>query len=126
MSETKLGSKLPANIVFDLLKAKGVRTIVKVDVRDCLLHPHSDSNVIQCLRSFVVRKLDWRRADMGIEVLLQAAPDIEEITLYYTGNKEVLNRWTGYEGLRRLKKVAILLNPLIFLFARTQLIALTA
>lgn len=106
MSNRKFGSKLPSNIVFDLLRSKGVKTVVNVHVRDCPTHPHGDSNIIQSFQNLVVRKLNWRKMDMGIEVLLQAVPEVEDLTLYYSCNEEVLARWTGYEGLRRLKNVS--------------------
>lgn len=43
---------------------------------------------------------------MEVEVLFQAVREVEELTLYYGCNEEVLDRWTGYEGLRRLKRVS--------------------
>jgi len=95
-----------AILIFDSLRKKGVTHILKVIVPDCTIHPHGDDAVIRCLEGLHVKKLDWRKQDLSVATILQAAPEVEEVRLYSSGNRDVLSHWASYEGLYRLPKVS--------------------
>src|SRR5208282_4980410 len=94
-----------ACLIFDSLRKRGVRYVLEVTVPDCPIHPHSDEAIIQCLKGLHVRHLDWRKRDLSVATLLQAAPEVEEVHLYSSGNLDVLSHWASYEGLYHLPKV---------------------
>ncbi|KAF8544885.1 hypothetical protein BDD12DRAFT_373383 [Trichophaea hybrida] len=91
-------------LIFELLWSKGVRKIIRVIVDDEEDTPHSDE-VIESLRRFEIEDWDWKKVDMCSEVLRNAAPDAEKITLYCSGNNAILRSWSAEDGLKRLQRL---------------------
>jgi hypothetical protein len=94
-----------ARTIFNSLRDRKIKRILEVTVPDCPNHPHSDDTIINCLKEFGVKRLDWRKLDLSVKTILQAAQDVEELCLYSSGNEDMLTHWASYEGLYRLHKV---------------------
>lgn len=45
---------------------------------------------------------DWQRPDLSIDVIRQAAPDVQHLVLYWSGNQSILRGWASEEGIPRL------------------------
>ena len=97
-----------AGIVFRYLKSKGVKHIIEAVIPDCMVHPHANRYIIDALRPFNVKRLNWRKLDIGVETIKRAAPDVEVLTLHSSGDWDALSRWVGVDGLCQLPKVAVL------------------
>lgn len=62
---------------------------------------------------------DWRKPDLSTEVIAFAAPTVENVHLYWSGNQAVLRAWDCDEGIprlyvtteRRLKRVTVYAAP---------------
>ncbi|KAK3395251.1 hypothetical protein B0H63DRAFT_533929 [Podospora didyma] len=96
--------------VFNMLRGQGVKTILKVTVKDNKHRPCSDKKIQECLKDFDVRYLDWNKRDLCIDIVHAACPNISELTLYWSGRGAVLIGWTastGLCGLNKLSKVNI-------------------
>ena len=91
--------------VFDYLWEKGVRNILKVVVPDCPVHPHTNQAIRNLLQKFSIKRLEWRKKDLSVQTLMTAAPKLEKIRLFASGNQDVLDHWASPEGLSRLRQV---------------------
>jgi len=94
--------------VFKWLWGNGVRRILEVRVYDLGETPHKDQVIEEMLRPFNVEKWNWKKLDICSETILRAAPDVEEIFLYSSGNNAVLRSWSCKHGLAQLKNVSSL------------------
>lgn len=98
----------PARVVFDWLsECKFVERILEVRVDDDHSNAHSEEDIAAALKRFNILHLDWRRADISIHTILDAAPRVEELHLYSSGSLATIDHWTGPQGLRRLRHVNI-------------------
>lgn len=89
-----------------LYKEKQVEEILELNVRDSLMQPHSEQAIEEVISKFNVRKLNWRRMDLSINSIIDAAPNVEVLHLYSSGNWAALGHWTNSEeGLGRLKEL---------------------
>jgi hypothetical protein len=93
-------------LIFDLLYNKKVKKIIKLIVDDDEDIPHSDE-IIEKLSRFEIEEWDWRKMDICSEVIRTAAPDVQQVFLYSSGNNSVLRGWSCSDGLNQLKKVSI-------------------
>ncbi|KAK4210780.1 hypothetical protein QBC37DRAFT_390236 [Rhypophila decipiens] len=105
----------PYQEVFDWLKdSEGVTRILKVTVDDIGDMPHSDQAIVECLKDFKVEIFDWRKTDISIDTVQEAAPDVEELYLYSTGRKPALIGWSckhALIGLKKLKELHVIFQP---------------
>ncbi|KAH8820737.1 hypothetical protein F5884DRAFT_765006 [Xylogone sp. PMI_703] len=91
---------------FDWLYNKGVRYILKVVVDDLHDPSHSDRAIEDCLRRFVeIETLEWRKVDLCPETIFNACRNVQELSLWWSGNRIALRAWGEPEGLVRLKKL---------------------
>ena len=106
----RTGDSAPVPSIFNYLvsdtNGRPVRRILEENVRDCSLHPHSNSSIRKCLGMMEVKLLNWRKKDLDLNVIKSAAPNVEELTLYSSGNEDVLTSWTSYKGLYELINVS--------------------
>lgn len=102
--EQQLVGKGDFQLIFSMLKQKGVKKIISISVDDVDSNPHSDE-AIESLRSFNVEEWDWRRVDLCSSVIHTAAENARKIFLYSSGNNAVLRSWSAADGLNRFKKV---------------------
>jgi hypothetical protein len=91
--------------VFDLIRTKKVKKILRLTVTDNFERPCSDEVIEDCLRNFDIRYLDWRKYDLCIDVVLNAAPRVVELWLYSNSNNAVLRSWAASNGICYLKRV---------------------
>lgn len=91
--------------MFQFLRDKGVRRIVRVIVDDRQEPTHSDEAIEEALIGFQVEKWDWRRLDICSDTVLFAAPNVREICLYWSGNNAILQGWSARNGLHTLKSL---------------------
>lgn len=82
-----------------------VKNIIELHVRDSLLFPHSEERIEKVVGLFNVEKLNWKRVDLSIDSVKQAAPAIRELTLYSSGNKAAFYHWFSPRGLYTLSSV---------------------
>ena len=75
---------------------------------------HSDTAIELAVETFGVEVWDWKKFDIGIDVILRACPDLEEINLYTTGNLSILRDWSSEDGLVRFRKVSLSFCPRLF------------
>ncbi|PYI35213.1 hypothetical protein BP00DRAFT_454169 [Aspergillus indologenus CBS 114.80] len=97
--------------VFDRLHKVGVRRIIRLHVDDMGDQPHMDSAIERAICGhdafgiedsrhgdpIIVEEFDWQKPDLGIEVIQKAAPDVEHLTLYWSGNTTILRGWASKE-----------------------------
>lgn len=92
--------------IFQWLKNNSVKQIIHLFVEDNKPCPHSDESIELALRDLkVIKTWDWHKSDIGSTTLLKAAPDVQEIVLYWSGRNAVLRGWSEEEGLNRLPKL---------------------
>ncbi|PSN59993.1 subtilisin-like protein [Corynespora cassiicola Philippines] len=84
--------------VFDWLRGKGVKVIVKVMVIDDGDTPHSDRAIEESLEEFQVENWDWKKLDISSEVISRSTTKVEEVSLYCSGNNAVLMGWGSSYG----------------------------
>lgn len=94
-----------ANVIFNHLAVNGVKHILKVVVPDCTIHPHANKDIIDALRPFTIRNLDWRKSNLGVKTIMMSAPDVETLALYSSGDEDALAQWINSDGLCQLPKV---------------------
>lgn len=92
--------------VFDWLKKKGVEKIFKVKVND-MERPHMDSAIRKAIKGIVIDVWDWQKLDISSETIIQGAPDVTVLNLYWSGNGAVLQGWSCKYGLAKLPNVSI-------------------
>ncbi|KAK2024170.1 hypothetical protein LX32DRAFT_706129 [Colletotrichum zoysiae] len=119
--------------VFDKLYELKVRNILRLYVEDWQAPSHTDAAIEVALqgidslaierkpedrRPIAVETWDWRKPDLSIEVIAFAAPTVEHVNLYWSGNQAVLRAWNCKEGIpklfasgKRLKTVIIHASP---------------
>ncbi|KAH6851065.1 peptidase S8/S53 domain-containing protein [Chaetomium sp. MPI-CAGE-AT-0009] len=85
--------------VFDWLRSRGVKKILKLTVVDDQEPSHTDSSIERALRGFDVEIWDWKQADLNSDVIYYVAPRARVIHLYSTGNNAVLMGWASPYGL---------------------------
>jgi hypothetical protein len=81
--------------VFEFLRSKRVTNIEYLEVPDCLIHPHSDSQIEECLRGFEIYSLNWRKRDISYRMLSRTTPGLNKLTFYPSGNEDVLDYWAN-------------------------------
>jgi hypothetical protein len=91
--------------LFDFLREKYVKRVIRVIVDDTNDPPHSDESIEKCLGGLGVEVWDWKKIDLCSETILTAAPDVTEVSLYWSGNNAVLRSWSDREGLNLLSKL---------------------
>jgi len=91
--------------LFDFLRKKGVRRIIRVIVDDKLKPAHSDEAIERALGGLRVEIWDWQKFDLCTETIFSAAPDARKVCLYWSGNNAVLSGWSEQGGLKRLGKL---------------------
>lgn len=91
--------------IFDELRERGVRRILRVTVEDDFDNPCTDEVIESCIRGLDVRYIDWRKPDLCLDVLVRAAPNVVELTLYSSGSSVVLRGWASTGGVCNLNRV---------------------
>jgi hypothetical protein len=133
----KLGRK-DMKFFFEWLYKKGVRHIIRVSVEESgkLGEPvHGDEIIQQCLATFIVEHLDWRKTDLDPETILHISSKVEkqaptldnpgktetgpdrqlnQLDLMWSGSNAVLRGWSEPEGLAmlpHLQRICIFIPP---------------
>lgn len=96
-------------------KPRAVTEIMEVTVLDRLRSPHDDQVIEDCVKSFRVQILNWRKLDLCLagftsEGLGSGECPIETLHLYSSGNQAVIKHWLcreGSGGLLDLPKVSV-------------------
>lgn len=89
------------------LEFRRVSRILSLQVHDSFHSPHTEETIEMAVKPFNVDTLDWRRMDLSIDCILEAAKDVKVLSLYSSGNLAVLSHWSGVDGLVRLEKVIL-------------------
>lgn len=92
-------------LLFAWLRNKGVKRVIRVIVDDTLDPAHSDEAIETALGGLRVEKWDWKKFDISIETIFNAAPHTREVCLYWSGNNAVLRGWAELGGLHLLTKL---------------------
>ncbi|KAK3400893.1 hypothetical protein B0T20DRAFT_154676 [Sordaria brevicollis] len=91
--------------VFQWLKGKGVKKILKVVVEDNPNRFCSEETIETCLKSMEeIRFLNWNKRDLAVPTLSHAK-NLTELTLYSSGINAVLHHWSDQTGLITLPKL---------------------
>ncbi|PNP59103.1 hypothetical protein THARTR1_01351 [Trichoderma harzianum] len=91
--------------IFDWLKKKKVERVFEVIIEDDLSTPHEDETIIETLKTFGVETWNWKKYDICIDTISQAAPNVSTVYLYTSGNNAVLRGWSDETGLRTLQQL---------------------
>lgn len=91
--------------IFDRLRKKGVKTVLKVIIDDSTMPAHSDEAIEDALKFMDVEIWDWKRTDLCSEVIYRVASKAREVHLYWSGNNAVLRGWSEEGGLKRLSQL---------------------
>lgn len=94
--------------IFKWLERNHVDSILEVTVVDNAEPYHSDEVIEACLYRFDVRVWNWYKVDLCCQVILNAARNVTDVTLYSSGNNAVLTGWSSSSGLAMLPKVRAL------------------
>ncbi|KAF5597985.1 intracellular serine protease [Fusarium pseudoanthophilum] len=96
--------------IFNQLRSKGVDTILRVFVQDSdpRSPSHSDEAIEKALQGMGVEVWDWNKTDLCTEVIVNAAPKVQEVHLYWSGNNAVLRGWSEAGGLAKLPELGLL------------------
>lgn len=89
--------------LFEFLRSKGVKRVIRVIVDDKEQPAHSDEAIERALGGLDVEIWDWRKYDLCTETVVTAAPHTREVSLYWSGNNAVLRGWSEPGGLALLK-----------------------
>jgi hypothetical protein len=95
------------DILHWLGECKRVNKIFELRVTDSLYQPHSEEVIEDALKKFDVENLDWRRTDLSINTVREAAPNVKRLSLYCSGNQAVLEHWIGEHGISSLGEVCL-------------------
>ncbi|ETS73385.1 hypothetical protein PFICI_14990 [Pestalotiopsis fici W106-1] len=91
--------------LFEWLKTSmKVQKILEVVVDD---HPndfHSDEIIEYCLKRFDVEALNWAKMDMCSDTIYEAAKNVRDLILYWSGNRAILKSWAAPDGLAQLRE----------------------
>lgn len=97
--------------VFELLRHKGVQTILEITVDD-LGHPaHSDSAIEKALcwgnppQTMNVEVWNWKKVEISPDLIFKVASDVTSVQLYWSGRNAVLRAWSEEEGLPKLARL---------------------
>lgn len=93
--------------IFEFLRDKKVSRVIRVIVDDTSEPSHSDESIEICLGGLNVEIWDWMKVDLCTETIYTAAPDVRELSLYWSGNNSVLRGWSEREGLAILTKLEL-------------------
>ena len=88
--------------LFNWLRIKGVKNIIKVIVCEDEDPFHSDEAIITALGRFIVEILDWTKPDLCPQTILQACNHVRELHLSWSGLNGMLLVWSGEDGLAKL------------------------
>ncbi|KAI0005738.1 hypothetical protein F4779DRAFT_34502 [Xylariaceae sp. FL0662B] len=86
-------------LIFEWLRERGVKKIVKVLVIDDGDASHTDERIEEALRGFDVEEWDWKKLDLCSDVIKNCTTVVREISLYSSGNNAVLMGWASEHGL---------------------------
>lgn len=93
--------------ILDWLYSRGVRKIIKLKVPDRLVNPHDDVRMADYVERFEVEVLDWKVLDLSISVFKDRKHELEEIRLYSSGRRSVIDHWFNKDdGVESLPKVS--------------------
>jgi hypothetical protein len=82
-----------------LHREKGVHSILDLHIPDALEGPHLERDIEICLQQFdAIEALNWQLMDMSLETI-RNVKGLKKLWLYCSGNRDVLNYWTGSEGV---------------------------
>lgn len=87
-----------------------MRKIIRIVVQDDPIDFHSDELIEHSLKGFDVEEWRWKKWDMCSDTILEAAPDVRIVDLYWSGNKAILRSWAAADGLVLLKRVGRVRN----------------
>lgn len=90
--------------VFQWLRENHVRTIKRVVVIDDSDRPHSDGAIEQALMNLDVEIWDWKKPDICSDVIYSVAPNVREVSLYWSGNAATMLGWYSNEGFANREK----------------------
>lgn len=93
--------------IFDRLREKGVKTILRLIVDDSASPAHSDEAIEAALKDINVEIWDWQKTDLCTEVIYKTAPKAREVNLYWGGNNAVLRGWSEEGGLKKLRELKL-------------------
>ncbi|TLD03660.1 uncharacterized protein PgNI_11877 [Pyricularia grisea] len=98
--------RLDMIFLFNWLREKGVKRIVRVEVDDMEMPCHSDEAIEEALAGFDVEVLDWKREDLDVTTLHHIGDKLREVHLYWGGRNAVLRSWSEKgEGLCKLPEL---------------------
>jgi hypothetical protein len=76
----------------------GVREILKITVDDLGTSSHSDETIENALEGFEIETWNWKREDIPSHVIANSTSAVKELTLYCSGNRNIINGWCGNQG----------------------------
>ena len=104
--KTESKSQDGTSIMFGFLREnKNVDHITHVIVADQDGIAHSDAAIEKALGGFKVETMEWQKFHICIETIARAAPDVEQVHLYWRGNNTVRRGWSDVKVLKRVGKL---------------------
>jgi hypothetical protein len=95
--------------IFRWLRKQHVQSVREVMVSDEVEPSHSDEAIEACMMGLDVKIWNWQKIDLSSEVIFNSAENVEEVTMYSSGNNAVLVGWSGPNGLPKLEKASTVL-----------------
>jgi hypothetical protein len=92
--------------IFEWLRNEmGVQKIVRMVVEDHPVNFHSDEAIERAVKGFDIEEWDWVKPDLCSDTIKEAAKNVQDLCLHWSGNKAVLRSWSAPGGLAELRKV---------------------
>lgn len=106
-SGTHRRSRRDMVILFEWLRSKGVKRIIRVIVDDLRKPAHSDEDIENALSGFEVEILNWRRLDLCPMTISKVSTSLREVHLQWSGRNAVLRGWSEPEGLAKTRSLEL-------------------
>jgi hypothetical protein len=98
------GKRIATLAVFDWLRDQQVRRIIEADIDDDT-EPCCTNDVVEAsLKGFEVQRLHWKRIDIPCDVFYHSTSALTDLSLYWSGDKAVLDGWSGPDGFSDARK----------------------
>jgi hypothetical protein len=98
------GKRVATLAVFDWLRDQQVRRIIEVNIDDDTEPSSTNAAIEASLKGFEIQRLQWKRTDIPCDVFCNSTSALRYISLYWSGDKAVLDGWSGPDGFSNARK----------------------
>jgi len=82
-----------------------VKKVFEVKLDDFPANALGEEAIAMAIKPLKIETLNWRRLDLSVPTILDAAPGVSQLYLYSSGNRGILDHWCGDGGVCQLTNV---------------------